>query len=70
MGWEAPFVFTIDGAEYSVDQIDEELVFAVTTRFVGVPLDQFDLWDLRMEQFAAPARPVEDRRWWRRVFRG
>lgn len=47
--------FELDGETWTVDQIGENLAFAMAGRFLGKPLDQFNEWELGTEEFAKVA---------------
>jgi hypothetical protein len=44
-------VFELDGATWTVDQVGESLAFAMASRFLGEPLDEFACEDLIVEEF-------------------
>jgi hypothetical protein len=43
--------FELDGATWTVDQVGESLAFAMASRFLGEPLDEFACEDLIVEEF-------------------
>ena len=45
------FKFAGDNEEYTLDQVGEEIVFALATRILGEPLDEFSSEDLVVEEF-------------------
>jgi hypothetical protein len=51
--------------EFDHSGAGEEFVFTLTKRFLGTRLDEFNLWDLKMEEF----HPVH-KSFWKRLFGG